>query len=342
MNRLPMTCRPLDRTGAGMTYGVLLPHFGSEASPGRILNAAVRAEEAGIDAVWVRDHLLWTPHGMEGTNPTFVEPLTVLAAAASRTSKIFLGTAVLIPLRWPLKLAQDLASLSYLAGGRVIAGLGLGSGQKELGAVGFERSKRKRIFVETTEIVRRVWEGDNVSWDGAMFPFEDVTIQPKPTQPIPLWYGGTTVKSAENAVDYCDGWMPGRIPIDTLDHRLRVLDERSAEAGAKVTRAIVPLVKVEKTSQAARSGIDIAALAGSSEASKDWLLPASGGFNTVDDLRGILVVGDPAQCVEQIAELAGRGLDHFVFDLRMQHDRFEEVLDLIATDVMPVLRKEKI
>jgi alkanesulfonate monooxygenase SsuD/methylene tetrahydromethanopterin reductase-like flavin-dependent oxidoreductase (luciferase family) len=337
-----MTYRPLDRTESGMTYGLLLPHFGKEASPDRIINSAVRAEEMGMDAVWVRDHLLWSPHGMEGTDPTFVEPLAVLAAIASRTSKIFLGSAVLIPLRWPLKLAQDLASLSYLAKGRVIAGLGLGSGQKELSAVGFERSKRKRIFVETTSIVRRIWESDNVSWDGELFPFENVSIHPKPAHPIPLWYGGTTLKSVENAVDYCDGWIPGRIPIDTLDQRLRELDAGSADTGAKVTRGIIPLVKVARTLEAARSDIDIAALAGSSEASRDWILPASGGFNNVDDLKGILVAGDPATCVEQIAELASRGLDHFVFDLRLQHDRFEEALELIASDVIPVLRKERI
>ena len=117
----PPDFRPLDRTENGMTYGVLVPHFGEAATPKRIIEGAVLAEDIGLDAVWVRDHLLWTPHGMEGTDPTFVEPLTALAAIASRTSKVYLGTAVLIPLRWPLKLAQDLASLSYLAGGRVIA-----------------------------------------------------------------------------------------------------------------------------------------------------------------------------------------------------------------------------
>jgi alkanesulfonate monooxygenase SsuD/methylene tetrahydromethanopterin reductase-like flavin-dependent oxidoreductase (luciferase family) len=340
--RPPMSYRPLDHSDAGMTYGLLLPHFGREASPDRIIDSAVRAEEIGMDAVWVRDHLLWSPHGMDGTDPTFVEPLTVLAAIASRTSRIFLGTAVLAPLRWPLKLAQDLASLSYLAKGRVVAGLGLGTGQKELGAVGFEHSKRKRIFVETTKILRRVWEDNDVSWDGEMFPFGNVSIHPKPAEPIPLWYGGTTLRSVENAVDFCDGWIPGRIPIDTLDERLRELNERSAQAGAKVTRAIVPLVKVDRSLESARSNIDVAAVVGSSEASRDWIAPASGGFDTVNDLAGVLVAGDPARCVEEIAELGSRGMDHFVFDLRLQHDHIEEVLELIASDVLPVLRRERI
>jgi len=336
-----MTYRPLDRTDAGMTYGVLIPHFGAEASPRRIIDGAVLAEDVGFDAVWVRDHLIWTPHGMEGDDPTFVEPLTALAAMASRTSRIFLGTAVLIPVRWPLKVAQDLASLSYLAGGRVIAGLGLGSGEKELAAAGFDRRKRKRIFVETSEIVRRIWQEDHVSYSGEMFSFDDVTIRPKPAADIPLWYGGSTRKSVENAVEYCDGWMPGRIPIETLDDRLQLLDELTAATGAKITRSVIPLVKVDKDGGRAREGVDVAALTGSSEASKTWIGPP-GGWNTPDDLKGILAVGDPGEVVEQVAAMAARGIDHFVFDLRLQYDRFEEALELIGSEVLPALRAARI
>lgn len=331
---------PLDRTERGMTYGVLVPHFGEHATPQRIVDGAVLAEQAGFDAVWVRDHLLWEPHGMEGTKRTFVEPLAVLAAIGARTTRVQLGTAVLIPLRWPLKLAQDLASLSYLAGGRVIAGLGLGSGQRELGAVGFERRDRKRIFVETTEIVREVWQKDGVTYQGSRFAFEDVTIEPKPVAPIPLWYGGTTPISVENAVRYCDGWMPGRIPVDTLQDRLDLLAERTAETGRQVTRSIIPLVKVDRDRAVARSNIDIDALAGSSEASKTWRAPVSGGFDTIEGLNGIVQAGEPAEVVDQIAAIGAMGIDHFVFDLRLQYDRYEDVLDLIATDVLPALRKE--
>lgn len=330
---------PLDRTERGMTYGVLVPHFGEHATPRRIVDGAVLAEQAGFDAVWVRDHLLWEPHGMEGTNRTFVEPLAALAAIGARTTRVHLGTAVLIPLRWPLKLAQDLASLSYLSGGRVIAGLGLGSGQRELGAVGFERRDRKRIFVETTEIVREVWEKDGVTYQGSRFAFEDVTIEPKPVVPIPLWYGGTTPISVENAVRHCDGWMPGRIPVDTLKDRLDLLEERTAQTGQRVTRSIIPLVKVDRNRAVARSNIDIGALAGSSEASKTWRKPASGGFDTIEGLNGILQAGEPAEVVDQIAAIGALGIDHFVFDLRLQYDRYEEVLELIATDVLPALRK---
>ena len=337
----PPDFRPLDRTENGMTYGVLVPHFGADASPKRIIEGAVLAEDIGLDAVWVRDHLLWTPHGMEGTDPTFVEPLTALAAIASRTSKVYLGTAVLIPLRWPLKLAQDLASLSYLAGGRVIAGLGLGSGEKELGAAGFKRSDRKKIFVETAEIVREVWYQDRMSYSGEMFQYEDVGIYPKPVDPIPIWYGGTTTISVKNAVQYCDAWMPGRIPLATLDDRLATLSQLEQESGRKITRSIIPLVKVDKDRNRARADLPIEALAGSSEASKTWIMP-EGGFKELDDLRGIVAAGTPEEIIDQVVEIASRGIDHFVFDLRMQHDRFEETLELIGNEVLPALKAAKV
>lgn len=337
----PPDFRPLDRTENGMTYGVLVPHFGADASPKRIIEGAVLAEDIGLDAVWVRDHLLWTPHGMEGTDPTFVEPLTALAAIASRTSKVYLGTAVLIPLRWPLKLAQDLASLSYLAGGRVIAGLGLGSGEKELGAAGFKRSDRKKIFVETAEIIREVWYQDRMSYSGEMFQYEDVGIFPKPVDPIPIWYGGTTTISVKNAVQYCDAWMPGRIPLATLDDRLATLSQLEQESGRKITRSIIPLVKVDKDRNRARADLPIEALAGSSEASKTWIMP-EGGFKELDDLRGIVAAGTPEEIIDQVVEIASRGIDHFVFDLRMQHDRFEETLELIGNEVLPALKAAKV
>ena len=341
MSRYAAEHRPLDRTKDGMSYGVLLPHFGEFATPSRIIDGAKRCEEAGFDALWVRDHLLWAPHGMEGTNRTFVEPLATLAAIAARTKKVCLGTAVLIPLRWPLKLAQDLASLDYLARGRVVAGMGLGSGA-ELPAVGFRKQDRKKIFVETVQILEKVWTSHDVSHEGQLFSFSGVDIEPKPSKPIPIWYGGTTPVSVENAATYCQGWMPGRIPMATLEDRLAQIDELVSDGVTRaVTKSVIPIVKIDTSRDRARSGLDVDSLAGSSEASATWKMPP-GGFQTIDDLRGLLCVGEPGEIVEQVAEFGERGVDHFVFDLRLQFDEFEKAIDLLATDVLPALRAAKV
>ena len=341
MTRYAAEHRPLDRTPDGMTYGILVPHFGESATPSRIVGGAVLCEQAGFDALWVRDHLLWAPHRMEGTNRTFVEPLAALAAIAARTARVVLGTAVLIPLRWPLKLAQDLASLSYLAGGRVVAGMGLGSGV-ELPAVGFRKADRKRIFVETVEILERVWTTSGADYEGKQFSFENVDIEPKPTSPIPIWYGGTTPVSVDNAARYCQGWMPGRIPMSTLEDRLAQIDQLVADGvAAAVTKSVIPIVKVDRSRDRARADLDIEGLAGSSEASKTWNVPP-GGFQTIDDLRGLLCVGEPGEIIEQVAEFGKLGIDHFVFDLRLQFKEFEAAIDLLATEVLPALRAAKV
>ena len=83
-------------------YGLLLPHFGENASKDKLIEGAKKAEHLGFDSVFVRDHLVFHPHGMEGTNNTFIDPFIVLSAIGAVTSKIQLGFGSLIPHRHPL------------------------------------------------------------------------------------------------------------------------------------------------------------------------------------------------------------------------------------------------
>src|SRR6058998_1150588 len=99
-------------------YGLLLPHFGPETDRDRIIEGARRAEQMGFDSVWVRDHLVFHPHGMEGTDNTFIDPFVVLATLGAATTKVKLGFGSLIPHRHPILLALMLNSLGYMAGDR--------------------------------------------------------------------------------------------------------------------------------------------------------------------------------------------------------------------------------
>lgn len=320
---------------AHMKFGVLLPHFGKEASPSRLVDGSRMCEELGFDSVWVRDHLLWHPHGMERAGLKFVEPFITLAAIAAVTRKILLGTAVIIPVRWPLKLAQELASLSYMAGGRVIAGVGLGSTPAELAAAGLNGEQRVEILRETVEILRLIWKEDNASYKGKIFSFEDVTIEPKPVEPIPIFYGGGTRASVRRVAEYCDGWIPGRVPMATFDDRLKYLRQLTDR---KIVLGNIPIVRIDKDRARARADIDVRALAGSSEGTPHWIKPPSGRFDTIEDLEGLLVVGDPDDCAAEIEKFRQRGVEHFVFDLRLQYHRFEESLKLIGEELLPRFR----
>ncbi len=316
-------------------FGVLLPHFGKAASPSRIVDGSRMCEELGFDSLWVRDHLLWQPHGMERAGLRFVEPFVTLAAAAAVTKKIILGIAVLVPVRWPLKVCQDLASLSYLAGGRVIAGMGLGFNPAELATVGLRLEDRVDILRETVEIARRIWTEDNVSYKGKVFSFEGVTLEPKPAEPIPIFCGGSTRAAIRRAAEFCDGWIPGRVPLATFDDRVKYMRQWSDR---KITLGNIPITRIDKDRNKARASIDVAALAESSEGASHWIKPPSGKFQTIEDLEGLLIVGDPDDCAGEIEKFRAREVEHLVFDLRLQYDRFEESLELIARELLPRFR----
>jgi len=320
---------------AKIHFGVLLPHFGKEASPSRIVEGSRMCEEMGFDSLWVRDHLLWQPHGMERAGLRFVEPFVTLSAAAAVTKKIILGIAVLVPVRWPLKVCQDLASLSYLAGGRVIAGMGLGFNPAELATVGMRIEDRIDILRETVEIARRIWTEDNVTYKGKVFSFEEVTLEPKPAAPIPIFCGGSTRAAIRRAAEFCDGWIPGRVPLATFDDRIKHLRRLTDR---KITLGNIPITRIDKDRNKARASIDVAALAESSEGASHWIKPPSGKFQTIEDLEGLLIVGDPDDCAAEIEKFRAREVEHLVFDLRLQYDRFEESLELIARELLPRFR----
>ena len=320
---------------AKMQFGVLLPHFGKEASPSRIVDGSRMCEELGFDSLWVRDHLLWQPHGMERAGLRFVEPFVTLSAAAAVTKKIILGIAVLVPVRWPLKVCQDLASLSYLAGGRVIAGMGLGFNPAELATVGMRIEDRFDILRETVEIARRIWTEDNVTYKGRVFSFEEVTLEPKPMAPIPIFCGGSTRAAIRRAAEFCDGWIPGRVPLATFDDRVKYMRQLT---NRKITLGNIPITRIDKDRNKARASINVAALAESSEGASHWIKPPSGKFETIEDLEGLLIVGDPDDCAAEIEKFRAREVEHLVFDLRLQYDRFEETLELIARELLPRFR----
>jgi alkanesulfonate monooxygenase SsuD/methylene tetrahydromethanopterin reductase-like flavin-dependent oxidoreductase (luciferase family) len=87
-------------------FGLLMPHFGGQTAKDKIIEGAKKAEALGFDSVFVRDHLVFHPHGMEGTDNTFIDPFITLTAIGTVTSKIQLGFGSLIPHRHPLLLAM--------------------------------------------------------------------------------------------------------------------------------------------------------------------------------------------------------------------------------------------
>ena len=308
-----------------MKFGLLLPHFGEYADRNAILDGARLAEDLGFDSVWVRDHLLFEPHGeFESAATDFYEPLTVLTAVGAVTERITLGTATLIPYRHPLITAFTLASMTHMFGDRIIAGWGAGTFDHEFDAVGMGGIFRPELVESNARIFEKVWAEDNVSYSDDHYSFDNVNLYPKPTGKIPFWYGGATPASARRAAEYADGWMPGRITLKTIEKRVAKMTELVAENGRPMpTVGVVPPTTIAATEEEAWAGTSVEGLLKwANDRGKWWVKPESGVFETAADIEGSLIAGTPDQVTEATAKFATFGVDHLVFDLRLSYDRW--------------------
>jgi alkanesulfonate monooxygenase SsuD/methylene tetrahydromethanopterin reductase-like flavin-dependent oxidoreductase (luciferase family) len=324
-----------------MKFGLLLPHFGEEASKDKLLAGSQRAEELGFDSVWVRDHLVFEPHGeMEKPNRTFYDALTTLTAIGAVTERIELGTGSLIPFRHPLLTALMAGTITQLVGPRLILGFGAGTFDHEFDAIGWGDRDRVELVRSNAEILRRVCTENNVSYSDDNFTFTDVSIEPKPVggRP-PFWYCGATPRSARLAAEFCDGWMPGRISLATMDKRIATIRELTTEQGKPMpTIAVIPPTSIEQTRAEALQHVNIPGLLAWANKAKFAVTPPSGRFETVADLEGQLIAGDPDEAVAEVEKFAATGVEHLVFDFRFKFDRWFEQIELLGTEVLPKLR----
>jgi alkanesulfonate monooxygenase SsuD/methylene tetrahydromethanopterin reductase-like flavin-dependent oxidoreductase (luciferase family) len=322
-------------------YGLLLPHFGEEADRDKLLEGSKRAEELGFDSVWVRDHLVFEPHGeMEKPNRTFYDALTTLTAIGAVTKTIELGTGSLIPFRHPLVTALMAGTITQLVGPRLILGFGAGTFDHEFEAIGMGDADRVELVRSNAEIFRKVFTQNDVSYKDEYFRFDNVTIEPKPVGgPVPFWYCGGTPRSARLAVEFCDGWMPGRISMLTLQKRIETIEKLSAEAGKKrPTIAVIPPTSIERSREEALKDVNIPGLLAWANKAKFAVKPPSGTFETVDDLEGQLIAGNPDEAVEACRKFEAAGVEHLVFDFRFKFDKWFDQIELLGSEVLPRLR----
>ncbi len=316
------------RTDKSPRFGLVLPHFGSDPDPGRLLKGARMAEELGFDSVWVRDRLAsGAPHGllMEAGGTVFLEPLLTLAAVAAVTDRITLGTAVLVPNRHPLRLIQEVGTLWKMAEGRLAMGLGLGVGPKNFEPLGLDYGDRRGLFHDTVEALR----------SPASF-LSELEVDPAPGRGVALYYGGVSKAAVRRAYQYTDGWIAGRLPRDTFLSRVQLARRFEAETGRRLDIASMPITLVDSGDgrhlDAARAAVET--LARSAEGARDWIKPLSGRFETVDDLAGLLITGTADQCRRQTRRMVESGVTNVIFDLRLVFEDFEYQIHSLSKEVI--------
>ena len=187
------------------------------------------SESVGFQGAWVPEH-----HCAEdGYVPS---PLVALAAIASRTRTIKLGSAIaLAPLYHPVRFAEDCAVLDILSNGRLEMAVAVGYRRREAEAFGVDFSSRGRRTDEFLEIVGRLWAGESFSYNGKHFTLKNASIVPTPVRGrIPLYVGGFTDKALERAAKYGDGYFGNEDVCDLYRDKLRVHGKDSASARIRI------------------------------------------------------------------------------------------------------------
>jgi probable F420-dependent oxidoreductase len=196
-----------------MRVGIHLPHIGRKAGPEAIRRAAVQAEELGFDDGWTSEHIIVPKGAPYPPSAIFYDPVLTLTWAAAYTKRLGLGTSVLVlPMRHPLPLAKELASLQNLSEGRLILGAGVGWLEAEFAALGVPFRERGRRMDEGIAMMRAVWGDDPVSFAARHIPavIDDMRSLPRPVKPIPIWIGGSSEPALKRALRL-DGWHGSRV-----------------------------------------------------------------------------------------------------------------------------------
>jgi alkanesulfonate monooxygenase SsuD/methylene tetrahydromethanopterin reductase-like flavin-dependent oxidoreductase (luciferase family) len=324
-----------------LKFGLLLPHFCEHASVASCVEGAQRAEAHGFDSVWVRDHLVFEPHGIEGSDNTHIEGLLLLSAIAVVTKTITLGTSMAICHRHPIHLAQLFAGLSAISRGRVIMGLGLGGFPHEFAAAGYPTglAERAELVRANVRICRQLWAGDRISFENSYFDFSDVALKPTPVRSIPIWYGGGTPAACRRAVEYCEGWMPARMTLPTFTKLIVYIRALCQNAGKPMIKtAVMPFTTIGKTREAALAGINTQSLMAEANKFPTWVKPPSGVFSNLQDVRGLILAGTPVDIVGETRAYEEAGADHVVYDLRFRYADWLEQIEILGKEVLPALR----
>jgi probable F420-dependent oxidoreductase len=215
------------------------------------LDTARAMDAAGVDRVDVSDHIAFgenldayanpaiggTSGGRQPTGPDgqWLEPLIFLTAVAATTTRIRLGTAVLLAaLRRPAVLAKQLATMDALSGGRVDLGVGIGWQREEYEAAGLPFERRGRLLDHTLEVCQTLWTQQRAGYSSPELSFDGIHQMPKPLQPggIPIWISGTVNAAVARRLSrFGTGWIPWGPAITDLEGAIPAMKQAITDAG---------------------------------------------------------------------------------------------------------------
>jgi len=284
-----------------------------------------RIEELGYDSAWTSEHIFFY-------FPTF-DALTSLAAMAARTSRIRLGTAVLLlPLRPAALAAKEIASVDVISGGRLLLGVGIGGEYpKEFEAVGVPVRERGARTDEALRVLKLLFTQNNVSFDGRFTRLDGVTLMPKPAQAggPPLWIAGRSQAAMRRAGRLGDGYLPYLFSPERFREGMQQVREAAERAGRDpeaITPAIYQFVCLADSYEEAKR-------AAADDLSRRYNQP----FEKIVDRY--VVMGSADECARRLGDFAEAGVRHFILvPIVRSFGEFMRHVEAYASDVLPKVR----
>ena len=310
------------------TFGMAARNFTAypEMQDARALvDYGVRMEQLGFDSLWVWDHIVL------GVEPNFpiIEALTVLTAVAARTTKIKLGTGILVlPMRNPVILAKQLSSIDQLSNGRLIMGMASGWYRREFDTVGVPFEQRGKIMDENLEILTRFWTEDMVKVEIRDYKIAAGVMYPKPVQKPrpPILIGGYVDRVLKRAAVNGDGWL-------TYFYR----PEDFAKSWGKI-RGFAQ--EAGKDPDSLLNGAQLPIMVGKSRAAvesemMDWLGKEWDFASWSDSTKDSAILGTVEECVEQLKAHQAAGVQKIIF---VPYKYEMEQIEIIAREIVPRLK----
>ena len=296
----------------------LRPGSGDPVPAKDIARFSQLAESLGYYAVYITDHYYITTPNLHSVGAA--------AVVAAATEKIKIGFAAYqAPLRHPIAAAKELASLDILCNGRFIAGLAAGSYEPEFNAFGIPFKRRGAMLEESVQAIKKLWTGDRVSFKGAFWSFENVTIHPKPIQKPhpPIWIATWTAvpRAARRVARYADGWQASGLHTDvaSIPEGNRQIEKACAEIGGdprEIGRAYVnTVIQFGPTPERA------------------W--EAFQRDSSVKREKHLCLLGDAKEIIRRIEAMRAVGMQELSIQLA---PRSLDMMKKIANEVMPYFR----
>ncbi len=232
-----------------MRIGLHALGIASGADPEVVAAVAQSADAAGFSTLWSGEHIVMVdrpdspyPYAPDGriavpSDADWLDPFLTLSFAAAVTSRIRLGTGVLLlPEHNPLVVAKQAASLDVLSRGRFILGIGIGWSSEEFAALGIPFQGRARRTQEYVDVMRTLWSSSTASYGGEFVQFEEVRSYPKPHlgAAIPVILGGNSVAALIRVAEYGDGWYGFNLAVDEVEERINTLSQLCRQRGRDV------------------------------------------------------------------------------------------------------------